>query len=202
MSCSFYQHLSPYIDGELDTLTTERLKDHLETCVFCRGELNFMLQIRNSLRQGATSTKAPLFLKEKILGEARQARRTAFIPLWNFAYAAGLVVVVLLAFVLLFNFWPKDRHSFTDIADILAKHHTVYGPGGKSLSIGSSDSQGAQLWFKTKLGLEFSVPNAAFAKYKLKGANAFEHQDKKVGRVKCRVEVIHQALPLFKAIGK
>ena len=202
MSCSFYQHLSPYIDGELDTLTTERLKDHLETCVFCRGELNFMLQIRNSLRQGATSTKAPLFLKEKILGEARQARRTAFIPRWNFAYAAGLVVVVLLAFVLLFNFWPKDRHSFTDIADILAKHHTVYGPGGKSLSIGSSDSQDAQLWFKTKLGLEFSVPNAAFAGYKLKGANAFEHQDKKVGRVKCRVEVIHPALLLFKAIGK
>jgi len=181
MSCSFYQHLSPYIDRELDTLTTDRLKDHLEMCVFCRGELNFMLQIRNSLRQGAASTKAPSLLKEKIIGEAR---RTAFIPRWNFAHAAGLVVVVLLAFVMLFNFWPKDRHSFTDIADILAKHHTVYGPGGKSLSIGSSDSQDAQLWFKTKLGLEFSVPNAAFAKYKLKGANALEHQGTKFAYLK------------------
>jgi anti-sigma factor RsiW len=184
MSCSFYQHLSPSIDGELDTPTTEKLKNHLETCVFCRAELNFMLQIRNSLRQGATSTKAPLFLKDKILGEARRAQRTFFFPRWNFAHAAGLVVVVLLAFVMLFNFWPKDRHSFTDIADILAKHHTVYGPGGKSLSIGSSDSQDAQLWFKTKLGLEFSVPNAAFAGYKLKGANAFEHQGTKFAYLK------------------
>ncbi len=135
MNCSFYQHLSPYIDGELDTLTTDRLKDHLEMCVFCRGELNLMLQIRNSLRQGAASTKAPSLLKEKILGEARRAQRTFFFPQWNFAYAAGLAAIVLLAFVLLFNFWPKDRHTFTDIVDILAKHHTVYGPGGKSLSI-------------------------------------------------------------------
>ena len=184
MSCSFYQHLSPYLDGELDTLTTDRLKDHLETCVFCRGELNFMLQLRNSLRQGAASTKAPPLLKEKILGEARQTQRTFFLPRWNFAHAAGLVVVVLLAFVMLFNFWPKDRHSFTDIADILAKHHTVYGPGGKSLSIESSDSQEAQLWFKRKLSLKFSVPNAAFAGYKLKGANAFEHQGTKFAYLK------------------
>jgi len=184
MSCSFYQHLSSYIDGELDTLTTDRLKDHLEMCVFCRGELNFMLQIRNSLRQGAASTKAPSLLKEKILGEARRAQRTFFFPQWNFAYAAGLAAIVLLAFVLLFNFWPKDRHTFTDIVDILAKHHTVYGPGGKSLSIGSSDSQDAQLWFKTKLGLEFSVPNATFAGYKLKGANAFEHQGTKFAYLK------------------
>ncbi len=184
MSCSFYQHLSPYIDGELDTLATDRLKDHLEMCVFCRGELNFMLQIRNSLRQDAASAKAPSLLKEKILGEARQAQRTFFFPQWNFAHTTGLVAVVLLAFVLFFNFWPKDRHSFTDIADILAKHHIAYGPGGKSLSIESSDSQDAQLWFKTKLGLEFSVPNAAFAGYKLKGANAFEHQGTKFAYLK------------------
>ncbi len=184
MSCSFYQHLSPYLDGELDTPTAKRLKEHIDTCAFCRAELNFMLQIRNSLRQGAASTKAPPLLKEKILGEARQTQRTFFFPRWNFAHAAGLVVVVLLAFVMLFNFWPKDRHSFTDIADILAKHHTVYGPGGKSLSIESSDSQEAQLWFKRKLSLEFSVPNAAFAGYTLKGANAFEHQGTKFAYLK------------------
>ncbi len=153
-------------------------------CVFCRGELNFMLQIRNFLRQGAASTKTPPLLKKKILGEARQSQRTFFFARWNFAHAAGLVGVVLLAFVMLFNFWPKDRHTFTDIADILAKHHTAYGPGGKSLSIGSSDSQDAQLWFKRKLGLEFSVPNAAFAGYRLKGANAFEHRGRKFAYLK------------------
>jgi anti-sigma factor RsiW len=179
MSCSFREYLSPYSDGELDTLRAEEIKGHLETCVSCQGELNSLLQIRDSLQQGAASTKAPLHLKEKILGETRQAQRKVFIPRWNFARASTLVAAVLFAFILAFYYWPQGKDSFTDLVDILVKYHAVYGPGGKSLKLESSNSREAALWFKKKLGLEFSVPNAAFAGYSLKGADAFEQEGRK-----------------------
>ena len=184
MSCTYHEHLSPYSDRELDTLKAEEIKEHLETCVSCQGELNSLLQIRNSLQQGAASTKAPLHLKEKILGETRQIERKGFIPRWNFARASTLVAAVLLAFILAFYYWPQGKDSFTDVVDTLVKYHAVYGPGGKSLSLESSNSREAALWFKNKLGLEFSVPNAAFAGYSLQGADAFEQKGRKFAYLK------------------
>ncbi len=184
MSCPYYQYLSPYSDGELDSLKAEKIKEHLVACTFCRGELNLMLQIRNSLKQGAASTKAPLLLKEKILGESRQTRRSVIIPRWNFAYAAALAATVLFAFILIFNLKQVDRDSPTDIVDILVKYHAVHGPGRKPLSIEPSDSKDAELWFKKKLGFEFSVPNAAFAGYRLKGADTFEQRGRKFAYLK------------------
>jgi anti-sigma factor RsiW len=184
MSCAFREYLSPYSDGELDSLKAEEIKEHLETCGLCREELNFMLQIRDSLQQGTASTKAPLHLKEKILGETRQTERKGFIPRWNFGHAATLVAAVLFASILAFYYWPQGKDSFTDLVDSLVKYHAVYGPGGKSLSLESSDSREAALWFKKKLGLEFSVPNAAFAGYSLQGADAFEQEGRKFAYLK------------------
>ncbi len=188
MSCSFREYLSPYSDGELDSLKAEEIKEHLETCGLCREELNFMLQIRNSLKQGAASTEAPLHLKEKILRETRQAQRRVLIPRWNLAYAATLAVVAAFAFILAFHYWPQGKDSFTDVVDTLVKYHAVYGPGGKSLSLESSNSREAALWFKKKLGLEFSVPNAAFAGYSLQGADAFEQKGRKFAYLKYQEE--------------
>jgi len=147
-----------------------------------------MLQIRDSLQQRAASTKAPLHLKEKILGETRQAQRKVFIPRWNFARASTLAAAVLFAFIIVFYYWPQGKDSFTDLVDSLVKYHGVYGPGGKSLSLESSNSREAALWFKKKLGLEFSVPNAAFAGYSLKGADAFEQKGRKFAYLKYQGE--------------
>ena len=188
MSCSFREYLSPYSDGELDTLKAKEIKEHLETCGLCREELNFMLQIRDSLQQRAASTKTPLHLKEKILGETRQAQRKVFIPRWNFTRASTLAAAVLFAFILVFYYWPQGKDSFTDLVDSLVKYHAIYGPGGKSLRLESTDSREAALWFKKKLGLEFSVPNAAFAGYSLQGADAFEQKGRKFAYLKYQGE--------------
>jgi anti-sigma factor RsiW len=184
MSCTYHEYLSPYSDRELDSLKAKEIKEHLETCGPCREELNFMLQIRDSLKQGAASTKAPLHLREAILGGKRQTERKFFIPRWNLAYAGTLAAMVLFSFILAYYYWPQGKDSFTDLVDTLVKYHAVYGPGGKPLSLESSNSREAALWFKKKLGLEFSVPNAAFAGYSLKGADAFERKGRKFAYLK------------------
>ena len=201
MSCSFYENLSPYCDGELDSLQAKEIKEHLEICTFCQRELDYMLQIRNSLKQGAANTKAPSPLREKILGKTRQSRRTLLIARWNFAYVAPLAAMMLVAFILIFHYWPGDRNSFTDVVDVLVKYHAVYGPGEKSLSLESSDSEDAELWVKRKLGLEFSVPNAAFAGYELQGADGFERRGRKYAYLKYQEDVKIIGYIIFKDKG-
>ena len=194
MSCSFREYLSPYSDGELDTLKAEEIKEHLETCGLCREELNFMLQIRDSLQQGTASTKAPLHLKEKIVGETRQKKRKVFIPRWNFARASTLVAAVLFAFILAFYYWPQGKDSFTDLVDTLVKYHAVYGPGGKSLRLESSNSREAALWFKKKLAFEQEGRKFAYLKY--------QHDGQTVGYIIFKDSAFSIDLPETVTVGK
>lgn len=184
MNCSFSQYLSPYLDGELESPKAKGIKEHLETCESCRGELNLMLQIRNSLRQAAASAKAPPLLKEKIMDETRQTRRPVFIPRWSFAHAAGLVAVLLFASILIFNYWSLDKDSFSDVVETLVRYHAAYETGKRSLAIKSSDSQNIRSWLEEQLGFKTLIPHAAFAGYRLKGADTFEQEDRKFAYLK------------------
>jgi anti-sigma factor (TIGR02949 family) len=187
MGCSFHQDLSPYLDGELDHLKEEKMNEHLQACVACQEELNLLLQIRNSLKQVAASTKAPPGLKEKILGEAREARSMVLIPRWNFARAATLVVILSFAVTLIFYYhWPRERDSFTDVVASMVRYHAGYESGGRSLSMRSSDLQNIESWFKRKLGFKISIPSAAFAEYSLEGADIFEQKGRKFAYLKYR----------------
>ena len=185
MRCPYHQDLSPFLDGELDNPKAKKMEEHLRACTACREELDLLFQIRKSLKQVAASAKAPAGLKEKILGEARQARRMVLIPRWNFAYGATLAAVLLFAIILIFYYrCPWERDSFTDVVASMVKYHAAYESGGRSLSVKSSDSQDTELWFKRTLDIKISIPNAAFAGYSLEGADIFEQRGKKFAYLK------------------
>lgn len=187
MRCSFYQDLSPYLDGELDHLKARKVREHLEACVACQEELNLLFQIRNSLKQVAASSKAPAGLKEKILAEVREARSMVPIPRWNFARAAIVVAMLLVAITLIFYYrWFRERDSFTDVVAAMVRYHAGYESGGRSLSIESSDVQDTESWVKGKLDFKISIPNAAFAEYGLDGADIFEQNERKFVYLKYR----------------
>lgn len=180
MSCDYYQHLSPYLDGELDGLETNNIKEHLETCTFCRGELNHMLQIRDSLKQISNSMKAPSHLKQKILGDMRQGRRIMSFVRWNFAYATALVATVLFIFGLLFYYWRVESDPFTEITATLMNYHAAYESGKRTLSIKSAGLENIESWFNGRLDFMISIPNAAFAGYRLEGADILKNDNEKI----------------------
>lgn len=187
MGCPFHQHLSPYLDGELDHLKEKEMEEHLEACVACQEELDFLLQIRDSLKQAAASAKAPELLREKILGEARQPRRTVLIPRWNFVYGAALAATVLFAITLIFYYhWPLERDSFRYVVASIVRYHAEYESGGRSLDIKSSDVQDAESWLKRRLDFKIPIPRAAFAGYGLEGADIFEQKGRKFAYLKYR----------------
>ncbi len=172
MTCSFRNFVSPYIDGELDRPEEEKMKMHLKVCSACQGEMNLLLEIRDSLRRTAALTKAPPLLKDRILGEIPQARRKAFVPQWNFAYGI-ILVAVLLTLTLIFSYRLTRKESFGDVVALLVKYHTAYTSGEKVLSMGFSDPRDARRWLENRFGGSVFIPNAAFAGYNLEGGDLF-----------------------------
>ncbi len=177
MTCSFRNHVSPYLDGELERLEEEKMKMHLKACSACQRELSLLLEIRNSLKETAALTKAPPLLKKRILGEIHQVRRISFIPRWNFAYGA-ILVAVLLTLALIFSQRLTRKEPSSDVLALLVKYHTAYISGEKAPSMRVSDPQDAKQWLENRLGLPVSIPRAAFAGYSLEGGDLFEQGDR------------------------
>ncbi len=185
MKCPFHARLSPYLDGELDRLEAKKMKEHVEACAACREELNFLLEIRDSLKQAAASAKVPASLREKILGETHQARSAVFILRRNLAYVLPLVAMLLVAAIWSFySHWPWEQDSFRHIVATVVEYHSAYESGERAPSIRSSNLKDAELWLKEKVGFEILVPRAAFAGYNLVGVDVFEHRGKKFAYLK------------------
>lgn len=189
MECPFHAHLSPYLDGELDPLEAKKMKEHLGACVTCREELNLLLEIRISLKQAVASAKVPAPLREKILGETRQAGSAAFILQRNLAYVFPMVAVLLVAAVLSFYFhWPWKQNSFRHIVGTMVKYHSAYESGKREPTVRSSSLRDAESWLKGKVGFEITIPRAAFAGYSLVGADIIEHRGKRFVYIKYQRE--------------
>ncbi len=186
MACLYQKYLSPYLDGELDHLNVGKTREHLTSCVACQEALDLMVQIRGSLKQAAASTKAPLHLKERALREFPQRREMVFMPRWNLAYGVGLAAIVLLAFILVFQYWLKPRDTLTEIFDALAGYHAGYERGVRPLSLRSSDLHKTESWIASRMGFKALIPRAAFAEYDLEGVDIFDHDGRKFVYLKYR----------------
>lgn len=59
--------LHEYLDNELDNVTTEQIKKHLDLCRLCCDHFEFEKTLKDLVHKCCSSAKAPDILKEKIL---------------------------------------------------------------------------------------------------------------------------------------
>src|SRR5215831_8724455 len=60
-------HLSPYLDNELDAVSSRELASHLATCASCNAERVRLKRVSEGLRANAGYHRAPEFLRERIV---------------------------------------------------------------------------------------------------------------------------------------
>jgi mycothiol system anti-sigma-R factor len=61
--------LYEYLDKELDIATTEQIDKHMELCRSCCDHMEFEKNIRNLVQQTCIKEKAPVQLRNKIMGK-------------------------------------------------------------------------------------------------------------------------------------
>ncbi len=59
--------LHEYIDSELDSATTKKIKKHLDLCRLCCDQFEFETTMKKFVHKCCAAAKAPSVLKEKIL---------------------------------------------------------------------------------------------------------------------------------------
>ncbi len=99
-----------YFYGELDEQQAAAFKAHLETCVACRKELDFLAQTQAAL----VSPSAPQDLVEKVLQKPHKA------PFWQRIYKPVLASVLVMCLAVWGFMGRANVENTTDSEDWLA----------------------------------------------------------------------------------
>lgn len=104
------QHLSAWLDDELDTATGALLKAHMDACEACRKEWRQLAALEGAL--GHLVAPVPLGLAEKVLARVRPPQRRQW---WqSVALAACLVLGIALGGSMARTFYAPAASSHTE----------------------------------------------------------------------------------------
>lgn len=182
MDCNRIKELIyPFLDSQLDTQTSELVKEHLSFCPICRLELEQEKKIGYLIKSGIPQEKAPYELKEAILSQIKKLEERKvnpftppFLKLILATSAAAFLVVTLIYFLLININKPFPVFSAS------IKDHTQFIQGNLSLDIASHKSEEIRNWLQTKLDFKVMVPNLSGQGVNLLGARICTLKNKKV----------------------
>src|SRR5215831_14576057 len=157
--------LNPYLDGELDSLTSMRVEEHIADCGVCGREYRDLEELRRRILEADLEFSPGAGLVSRVAAMRRRAARQ-FRPWWRqpqmlSAAAALLVVLLIVPARLLRTGAAEDREILDNHLRSLMASHLVDVP--------SSDHHTVKPWFQGKLSFSPSVPDLSGEGFTLTG---------------------------------
>ena len=164
--------LSPFLDDELDPVTSREVSQHLESCPSCAAAMDRQRKLNESLRRDLAYHRSPDLLRARIMRDTRAAvrldgarSRPAARP-WIWMMSAAAVVVVV------GGAWLATLS--TDRADDQVAHEAVSSHirslmASHLTDVTSTDQHTVKPWFAGKLDFSPPVTDFAAAGYPLVG---------------------------------
>lgn len=173
MNCVEVQaRLHAYVDGELTAGEIAAIDAHCAECRPCEAQARAEREFRLLLRW-QPKEPAPPDLRARILRtvrrEARLARARPWLLIPAAAVAAALVVAVLL---------PWSRPAPPLVAALVDKH-IAYAQIERPAELASSDRGEVAEWFRSRAGLQVTVPDYSPSGIRLVGARLAEAHERK-----------------------
>jgi anti-sigma factor RsiW len=176
MSCQEISGLlDPYIDRELDVMTTLQFERHLAECVNCRAICEQYQQLHDSVRSRIPYFQASEKLADKIRAQIRphgrdrlKASRGEWFPRWR-VWAIAASVVTLLAFSAALFRMVSPRPASEMLAEQVVSSHIRSLMANHLSDVISTDQHTVKPWFSGKLDFAPVVKDLASKGFPLVG---------------------------------
>lgn len=157
--------LSPFLDDELDPVTSREVSRHLESCPGCAAAMDRQRKLSESVRRDLEYHRAPDLLHARVMRDARAAvridgaRSRSMARPWRWMSAAAAVVIVV------GGTWLAALRSRDRADDLIAREavssHVRSLMANHLTDVTSTDQHTVKPWFTGKL--DFSPPVTDFA---------------------------------------
>lgn len=165
--------LSPFVDDELDAVTSRDVARHVETCSSCAAELAMQRELQESLKRDVEYHRAPDLLRERVMRDLRAASRPETVPArpaaqpWRWLSAAAAVIAVA-GGAWIVTTLPRDGGNQAAARETVSSH--VRSLQASHLTdVASTDQHTVKPWFNGKLDFSPPVTDFAGADYPLVG---------------------------------
>lgn len=163
MTCELWrEQIEGYIDGELASDHEADIASHLRTCADCNAFAAESIHLKRAVASTGRRYEPSAEFREKIMNSIGAREKTQRIPWLSYAFAAALIIAVLVG---VFAFRRRGTDVNREIADI----HLNTLASANPVDVVSTDMHTVKPWFQGKLPFTFNVPELAGSPFSLVG---------------------------------
>ena len=160
--------LDAYLDGELESAEMQELDRHLRECPECAAESLRRLQWKRSVHVAGQRYAADPALRERVRKNISRGRSTRVSWRWWPAFAAPMVVLLLLAGAAVLQ-QNTRRVRNNQIVSELTDLHVGTLASATPVDVVSTDRHTVKPWFEGKIPFSFNVPELQGSPFELVG---------------------------------
>lgn len=155
-----------YLDSEVSEEVKEEIESHLSTCQGCRATVDFLRELRGSIRRMAYFSPAPEDFKKRITSDIRTELKKVTLRRVAPLVAVGAAAILILTFIVPGFFKPHIKTTLGELTAITDS----YERGTLKADFSAKDLKAAEAWLKER---QFAValPPAPDVGYNLVGVS-------------------------------